>query len=148
MKYFFRVPAIFICSFSLICAMLVMAKASLVLMLVGAYIIPYLAGSCLYFSTFPAIFCLVPIEFSRSDPHYSCGKFELFNSIHIIFAVYFSSSISPMAWFPSIIISKPSAFRMARASAAVVWSWASSLPMPWRKARSVPNSKPSSAICR
>ena len=42
----------------------------------GAYIIPHFEGSCLYFSTFPDIFILAFIGFSRCDPHYSCGKFE------------------------------------------------------------------------
>ena len=53
-------------------------------MFVGAYIIPYSEGSCLYFSTFPAIFCLSLIDFSRSSPHYSCGKFELLIILKII----------------------------------------------------------------
>ncbi len=44
----------------------------------STYIIPLLEGSCLYLSTFSAIFCLAFIEFSRFDPHYSCGKFEIF----------------------------------------------------------------------
>ena len=47
----------------------------------GTYIIPLLEGSCLYFSTFSAIICLAPLEFSRFNPHYSCGKFKFVKKI-------------------------------------------------------------------
>jgi hypothetical protein len=90
MKNFFRVPSISLCSFSLICAMLAMAKASSGVLFGGAYIIPHFEGSCLYFSTFPDIFILAFIGFSRYDPHYSCGKFELPRVQVIIMFLYFS----------------------------------------------------------
>jgi len=60
-KDFFSDPRISLCSFSLICAMLVMAKAPLWFVFGGTYIIPYLEDFCLCFSTFSAIFCLVSV---------------------------------------------------------------------------------------